>query len=144
MIFILFLIGCEEPNKNLIIVKNDKKIDLTNLNLVRENLKGFWLLDNNGKNINEEKILNLNFKNNVSIWDVTKYNNQFFNKSFEITTCQPIAKLIKINDSICIQFTNLCNCDTHKIEYLSKTKLIVNGMKYLKHKGYNDNNFLND
>ena len=134
MTFLLF--GCRNPKRNLIIVENNYEIDLTDLDSVRKNLNGFWLFDDNRGRSQEEAILIVNFKNNIGTWEHVGYNKGFLSNSVSYYSCQPIANLIKVNDSIKIEFTGMGGSDTTKIEYLSKTKLMLNGTTYLKHKGY--------
>jgi hypothetical protein len=44
--------------------------------------------------------------------------------------------LIKPNNKVKVEFVGLGGSDTTDIEYLSKTKLEIDGMTYLRHKGY--------
>lgn len=130
------LVGCSNPKQNLIVVKNDHQIDLTELDSVRENLNGYWLMDLGEQHSTTERILCLKFAKNSSPWENVGYKNNFLNHSIEFTSCQSVASLIKVKDSVQIEFVGLGSSDTTKIAYLSKTKLIIDGMTYLKHKGY--------
>ncbi|WP_272151048.1 hypothetical protein [Tenacibaculum aiptasiae] len=136
LILSLGIISCTNPKQNLIRVKNDYKIDLTIIDSVRENLNGFWLMDLNTKNSNIETILCLQFYNNLSSWEHINYNKKLLNNYYETNSCEPIASLIKIKDSVRIVFIGLGGSDTTKIDFLSKTKLKINNRIYLKHKGY--------
>ncbi|WP_121668015.1 hypothetical protein [Mesonia aquimarina] len=74
--------------------------------------------------------------NNTSSWEHIKYKNSFLSqKTIELTSCQSAASLIKPKDTVKIEFIGLGGSDTTKIEYLSKTKLSIDGMTYFKHKG---------
>ena len=66
------LIGCSDVKRNLVVVENDSDIDLTQLDLVRENLNGFWIIEDY---IDGKMILWLDFNqiNNVSIWQTIPY-----------------------------------------------------------------------
>ena len=130
------LIGCKDPKRNLIVVKNDYQIDLTDLDSVRENLNGYWIVDLGEQNSEAERILFLEFIENSSPWENVVFTKKFLSHSIEFTSCEPVASLIKVKDSVQIEFVGLGGSDTTKIEYLSKTKLILDGMTYLKHKGY--------
>lgn len=129
------LVGCSNPKRDLIIVKNDRQIDLTELDSVRENLNGYWLIELE-KDSATERILCLKFTKNSSLWENVGYKNNFLNNSIEFISCEPVASLIKVKDSVQIEFVGLGSSDTTKIEYLSKTKFIIGGITYLKHKGY--------
>ena len=130
------ILGCTNPKRNLIIVENDYEIDLTELDSVSKNLNGFWLSDYNKRHLKRENIVIVNFKNNIGTWEHVGYNKGFLSNSVSYYSCQPIANLIKVNDSVKIEFIGMGGSDTIKIEYLSKTKLMLNGITYLKHKGY--------
>jgi|TARA_B110000238_G_C15801571_1_gene300367 hypothetical protein len=135
-ILTFLILGCTNSKRNLIIVENDYEIDLTKLDSVRENLNGFWQSDYNERYLKEENILIVNFKSNIGTWEHVGYNKGLLSNSVSYYSCQPIANLIKVNDSIKIEFVGMGGSDTTKIEYLSKTKLILNEITYLKHKGY--------
>ncbi|MDZ4148459.1 MAG: hypothetical protein U1C58_09265 [Flavobacteriaceae bacterium] len=132
----IFLIGCSNPQHNLIVVENDREIDLTELDSVRENLNGFWIPENH---IDAENILWLSFdkKKNMTTWEMIPYNNEIKRtERLPIKSCPTIVELIKLNGETQLEFVNLTSSDTAKIENLTKIKFKINGMTYLKHKGY--------
>ncbi|WP_053990862.1 hypothetical protein [Mangrovimonas sp. TPBH4] len=120
----------------MIVSKIDYQIDLTELDSVRENLNGYWIMDLGEEHSETERIVCLKFTKNSSRWENVGYKNNFLNHSIEFTSCQSVASLIKVKDSVQIEFVGIGSTDTSKIEYLSKTKLIIDGMPYLKHEGY--------
>lgn len=130
------LLGCSNPNRNLIITENDSEIDLTELDSVRENLNGFWIPENH---IDSENILWLDFdKNkNMTTWEIIPYTNEIKRTEIlPIKSSPTIAGLIKLDGKVQIKFVGLGGSDTTKIESLSKTKFRIDGITYLKHKGY--------
>ena len=130
------LSGCSNPNQNLIIIENDYEIDLTNLDAVRENLNGFWIPENQ---IEAEEIVWLNFhkEKNYSTWQAIPYNEEIKQiQSLPITTCSTIVELIKYKEETQMKYVSLGGSDTTRIENLTKTKFKINGVTYLRHKGY--------
>lgn len=126
----------QNANRNLILVAHDYEIDLTDLDSVRENLNGFWIPENN---VNGEDILWLDFhkKKNSASWETIPYNEEI--KQTEeppITSCSTIAGLIKLNGKVQMEFMGLGGSDTTEIEFLTKTKFKLDGITYLRHKGY--------
>ncbi len=135
-ILTFLLLGCSNPNRNLIITENDSEIDLTELDSVRENLNGFWIPENH---IDSENILWLDFdKNkNMTTWEIIPYTNEIKRTEIlPIKSSPTIAGLIKLDGKVQIKFVGLGGSDTTKIESLSKTKFRIDGITYLKHKGY--------
>lgn len=123
-------------NRNLILVANDYEIDLTDLDSVRENLNGFWIPENN---INGENILWLDFhKNkNFATWETIPYTEEVKRtEELPMSSCSTIAGLIKLNGKVQMEFVSLVGSDTTEIELLTKTKFKIDGMTYLRHKGY--------
>ncbi|MEW7279547.1 hypothetical protein ABW636_13215 [Aquimarina sp. 2201CG1-2-11] len=109
---------------------------MTELDSVRENLNGFWIpkTDRNG-----QEILWLNFESNkyLADWKTIPYTDEI--KQTEILpykSCTTIVTLIKVNGKVQMQFVSLGGQDTTKIDQLTKTKLKIDGITYLKHKGY--------
>ncbi len=135
--FLTFLlIGCSNPKRNIIVVENDSEIDLTELDSVRENLNGFWILENN---IDGENILWLDFHKvkNFATWETIPYTEDIKRtEELPMTSCSTIAGLIKLNGKVQLEFVGLGGSDTTEIESLSKTKFKIDGMTYLRHKGY--------
>ncbi len=134
--FTLFIIGCSNSKKNLIIVENDFEINLTELDSVRENLRGFWILE---KNLESNEIIWLEFTNkmNSTSWETIFYNKENEKtKTYEYRTCAPIVELMEFNGKTIIEFISLFGRDTVEIEQLTKTKLKISGKTYLKHKGH--------
>ncbi len=126
----------KNANRNLILVANDYEIDLTDLDSVRENLNGFWIPENN---IDGENILWLDFHKmkNFATWETIPYTEEIKRKEeLPMTSCSTIAELIKLNGKVQMEFVSLVGSDTTKIESLTKTKFKIDGMTYLKHKGY--------
>ncbi|WP_108809096.1 hypothetical protein [Aquimarina spinulae] len=122
-------------------MKNDYEIDLTQIDSVRENLNGFWIPKNE---ISVENILWLDFdKNkNSAFWETIPYTSEI--KRTEILpmkSCLTFVGLIKLDGKIQLEFVSLGGSDTTKIELLTKTKFRIDGITYLKHKGYE---FLNN
>ncbi len=131
-----FLLGCSNPKRNLIVVENDYEIDLTELDSVRENLNGFWIPENH---IDAENILWLDFHKdkNSATWEIIPYTEEIKRtESHPIKSCPTIVGLIKLNGQTQMEFVSLGGSDTTKIEYLTKMKFKIDGMTYLRHKGY--------
>ncbi len=117
-------------------MENDSEINLTELDSVRKNLNGFWVPE---YNINGKNILWLNFheKKNIATWQTIPYTEEIKQtEELPITSCSTIAELIKLNGKVQIEFVDLGGSDTTEIEYLTKTKFKIDGITYLKHKGY--------
>lgn len=136
LILTSLLFGCSNPKRNLIVVENDSEINLTELDSVRKNLNGFWVPE---YNINGKNILWLNFheKKNIATWQTIPYTEEIKQtEELPITSCSTIAELIKLNGKVQIEFVDLGGSDTTEIEYLTKTKFKIDGITYLKHKGY--------
>jgi hypothetical protein len=149
----LFMINCSNPKKDLVIVKNDYEIDLTNIDSVCKNLKGFWIPE---KHIDGGVILWLNMdENNYSCnWEIIPFNDKIRKeKILPMKSCSTVATLIDKNnfthidfenteynfiqtDSVHIKYVGLGGSSISKIEYLSKTKFKIDGITYLRHKGY--------
>jgi len=126
----------KSTNRNLVLVSNDYKIDLTDLDSVRENLNGFWIPE---KNKNGEEILWLDFHKtkNYSYWETIPFNEEYEKtKSLPLQTCLEFAELININGKVQIQFVGLGGSDTTEIKYLSKSKFKLDETTFLRHKGY--------
>jgi hypothetical protein len=126
----------ENKTRNLIVVENDYEINLTELDSVRENLNGFWIPEND---IDGEEIIWLEFhkKKNFATWEIISFTEeQKQTESLYMNSCSTIAELIKLNGKIQMSFVNLVSSDTTEIEYLTKTKFKIDGMTYLRHKGY--------
>ncbi|KAA1246672.1 hypothetical protein [Aquimarina sp. RZ0] len=122
--------------KNLVVVKNDYEIDLTSLEYVRENLNGFWIPENNP---NGKEILWLYFRENKNLtdWDTLPFTEEI--RRTEILPykpCATVATLIKVNNETQLQFVSRSGQDTVKIDQLTKTKFKIDGVTYLRHKGY--------
>ena len=118
------------------VFENDYEVDLTELDSVRKNLNGFWIPENDQE---ELEILWLNFESNKNItnWETIPYTDEI--KRTEILpykSCPTIITLIKVNNEVRIQFVSLGAQDTSKIDQLTKTKFKIDGITYLKHKGY--------
>ncbi|MGS2727890.1 hypothetical protein ACU8DI_14870 [Psychroserpens sp. BH13MA-6] len=113
-------------------MENDYEIDLTKLDSVRENLNGFWIPENQ---LDSESIVWLNFNNekNVTYWESIPIERT---ESYTFISCPTVVELIILNGKTQMEFINLGGSDTTKIEYLSKTKFKIDGMTYLRHKGY--------
>ncbi|RMB64044.1 hypothetical protein EAX61_01295 [Dokdonia sinensis] len=123
-------------NRNLILVLHDYEIDLTDLDSVRENLNGFWIPE---KDINGKEILWLDFHKtkNSSTWELIPYNEEIKrNESITMNSSSTIVSLIKENGETQMEFVSLVGLDTTEIEKLSKTKFKIDGITYLRHKGY--------
>jgi hypothetical protein len=126
----------QNANRNLILIANDYEIDLTDLDSVRENLNGFWIPENN---INGENILWLDFhkEKNFATWETIPYTEEIKRtEALPMTSCATIAGLIKLNGKIQLEFVGLGGSDTTEIESLTKTKFKLDGITYLRHKGY--------
>ena len=127
----------QNAKQNLILFENDYEIDLTDLDSVRENLNGFWVLESQS---NEENLLLLDFEkqDSLSTWNtISLTEKDIKEKTIPITSCQSFAHLLKSNREVQILFVSLGGQDTTNIDYLTKTKFKINGMTYFKHKGYN-------
>jgi len=132
----LFVIGCSNSKQNLIVVENDYEVDLTKIDSVRENLNGFWILENKAES-NEIVWLKFPKNSDLTSWNIIGYDKENEKtKQIDYNSSAPFIKLIKHNKKIEIEFTTLSNRDTVKIEKLTKTKLKISGTTYLKHKGY--------
>jgi len=117
-------------------VENDYEIDLNELDSVRENLNGFWVPENQ---IESKSILWLNFhkKKNFSTWEIIPFTEEIKRtESLPIKSCPTLTGLIKLNGKIQMEFVSLGGSDTTEIESLTKTKFKIDGMTYLRHKGY--------
>jgi len=136
LILLQILVACSDSKRNLIVVKNDYEINLTEIDSVKENLNGYWAMDLGKRNTSTETLLYLRFNEYSAIWEHVVIKNGMLNKTFEFKTSRPVASLIKVNDSVKIQLVNLGGADTTKIEYLTKTKFRINDITYFKHKGY--------
>jgi len=118
------------------VVENDYEIDLTKLDSVRENLNGFWIPENH---IDGEIVLWLDFhkKKNSSAWEIIPYSDEIKqDEELFIQSCLTLASLIKLNNKVKIEFVGLGGSDTTEIQSLTKTKFKIDGMTYLRHKGY--------
>lgn len=136
LILISLLSGCSNPNWNLIAVENDYEIDLTELDSVRENLNGFWIPE---KQIDAEEILWLNFhkEKNSTTWELIPFNEEIKRtETLPVKSSLTIVELIKLNGKTQMEFASLGGTDTTKIEHLTKTKFKIDGITYLRHKGY--------
>ncbi len=132
----LFLLGCSNPKRDLVVVKNDYEIDLTELDSVRENLNGFWIPENQ---IDSESILWLDFHKtkNLAYWETIPYSKEIERtEELPIKSCSTITGLIKLDGKTQMEFVNLGDSDITEIEYLTKTKFKIDGITYLRHKGY--------
>ncbi|WP_158254440.1 hypothetical protein [Tenacibaculum sp. SG-28] len=109
---------------------------MTEIDSVKENLNGYWVMDLGRRNTSTETILCLKFNEYSAFWEHVIIKNGMLNKTFEFNTSGPVASLIKVNDSVKIELVNLGGADTTKIEYLTKTKFRINDITYFKHKGY--------
>ena len=135
-ILIFLLAGCSNPKRDLIIVENDYEIDLSELDSVRENLRGFWILESK---VGSNEIIWLDFigNSNSTRWETIFYNKENEKtKTLEYLTSAPFVELTKFEGKTIMQFIRLSGNDTIEIEGLTKTKLKINGVTYLKHKGY--------
>ncbi|WP_299438257.1 hypothetical protein [uncultured Aquimarina sp.] len=136
LILASLLLSCSNPNRNLIVVENDYDIDLTKLDSVRENLNGFWIPENQ---IDSEEILWLDFhkKKNSATWETIPYNDEIkLTESLPFKSCPTTVELIKLNGKTQMEFVSLGGSNTTEIEYLTKTKFKIDGITYLRHKGY--------
>lgn len=136
LILISLLSGCSNSNRNLIAVENDYEIDLTELDSVRENLNGFWIPE---KQIDAEEILWLNFhkEKNSTTWELIPFNEEIKRtETLPVKSSPTIVELIKLNGKTQMEFVSLGGTDTTKIEHLTKTKFKIDGITYLRHKGY--------
>jgi hypothetical protein len=132
----LLLLGCSNPKRNLIVVENDYEIDLTELDSVRKNLNGFWIPENH---IDAESILWLDFhkEKNSATWEIIPYTEEIKRTELlPIKSCPTFAGLMKLNGKVQMEFVSLGGSDTTEIEFLTKTKFKIDGMTYLRHKGY--------
>ena len=135
-ILILFLLRCSNSKQNLIVIENDYEINLTDLDAVKENLNGFWIPKND---IAGEKILWLNFEQNKNscTWDLIPFTKEIKQtKAIPYSSCPTFMEIFKQNGNIQVAFIGLGSSDTTTIEYLSKTKFKIDGVSYLRHKGY--------
>ena len=135
-ILTFILLGCSNPKRNLVLTANDYNIDLTELDSVRENLNGFWIPENK---IDSDEILWLDFHKtkNFSTWEIIPYLEEIERtESLPIKSCPTIAGLIKLDGKVQIEFVGLVGSDTTEIQSLTKTKFKIDGMTYLRHKGY--------
>ncbi|WP_422091653.1 hypothetical protein [Tenacibaculum ovolyticum] len=136
LIFSLFITGCANSNPNLVVVKKDFEIDLTELDSVRENLRGFWILENK---IDSNEIIWLEFigNSNSTSWETIFYNKENEKtKTLNYLTSSPFIELTKFDGKTILEFTSLSGRDTVEIEQLTKAKLKIYGKVYLRHKGY--------
>jgi len=136
LVLTLFFFGCSDPKRNLIVIKNDNAIDLTQLDSVRKNLNGFWIPENE---IDGEEILWLNFEKNKNStsWNIIPYTNEIKrSKILPYRSCPTFAGLVQLDGEVQMEFVGLGGSDTTKIKSLTKTKFKIRGTTYLKHKGY--------
>jgi hypothetical protein len=133
---IFLLNGCSDSKRNLAVVENKYEIDLSQLDSVRENLNGFWVREDD---IDEETIVWLDFykESNVTNWEVMQYSEDIKQiEELAIPTCPTTATLIKSNGKIHFKFVSLGGSDTLEIESLYKNRFIIDGISYLRHRGY--------
>ena len=130
------LVGCSNPKRNLVVVENDYEIDLTDLDSVRENLNGFWIPENH---LDSENILWLDFHKtkNFATWEIIPYSDEIKKtEELPIKSCPTTAGLIKLDGKTQMEFVSFGGSETTQIEKLTKTKFKIDGMTYLRHKGY--------
>ncbi|KQC33206.1 hypothetical protein AAU57_07680 [Nonlabens sp. YIK11] len=130
------MIGCSDSKQNLIVVEDDHDIDLTQLDSVRDNLNGFWILEDV---LDEENLLYLDFdkENNVTSWETIPFSREIEQSGvIPMISCRPWVTIIKPHDKVELEFVGLYYSDTLEIESLSKTKFKIDGLTYLRHKGY--------
>lgn len=136
LIFFLLLFGCSNQNRNLVQVKEDIKIDLTNIDSVRENLSGFWIPESG---LNNTRVIWLDFYKNINScsWEEIPFSDKIKSISeIPTRTCRPSLNLLRLNDSVTIQIVSMGGVQNSKIELMTKTKWRINGITYLRHKGY--------
>lgn len=136
LILTSLLSSCSNSNRDLIIIQNDYEIDLTELDSVRENLNGFWVPENQ---IDAEEILWLDFhkEKNSATWEIIPYNEQIKRtESLPYKSCPTMVELIKLNGKTQMEFVSLGGSSTTEIQHLTKTKFKIDGITYLRHKGY--------
>ncbi len=117
-------------------MENDYEIDLSKLDSVRENLRGFWIHENK---VDSNEIIWLEFigKSNSTRWETIFYNKENEKtKTLNYLTSAPFIELTKFDGKTMMKFISLSGNDTIEIEKLTKTKLKIYGGTYLKHKGY--------
>ncbi|AUC15883.1 hypothetical protein BTO06_12295 [Tenacibaculum sp. SZ-18] len=127
---------CSNPKRDLIIVENDYEIDLSELDSVRENLRGFWILEDK---VDSNEIIWLEFigNSNSTSWETILYNKEHEKtKTLHYFTSAPFIELTKFEGKTIMEFISLSGNNTVEIEKLTKTKLKIHGETYLKHKGY--------
>lgn len=134
MVFLVF-IGCSKEQKYLVTEDSVTKINIKNIDSVRNNLNGFWKAENDEES---DEILWLNFdKSYSSIWDKIPFSENFKSaKDIPFATCQPIIHLIQLKDSIEMQLVSMGGVKTMTLQAMSKTTFRVGNVKYRRHKGY--------
>jgi len=134
---VLLFLGCENVKNSLVIVENDQQINLSNIDSVRKNLDGFWIIQDVIDSEEEILWLSCQQEGNSIDWNMIPYKEESRKtKTITIESCQPVVSLIQIKGKICIEFINLVGADTLEIEYLSKTRFELGGTTYLRHQGY--------
>ncbi len=134
--FVFGIYGCSNTNSNIIYFEAGDKIDLSNIDSVRENLNGFWI---NEVYIDKNYIEWFDFdKNrNTSSWDFIPYNeNDYQDKVVPISTCSSIVELLKLNNRVHLNVVGMGGSDTIKIESLNENRLEIGKTIYLRHRGY--------
>ena len=89
--------------------------------------------------IDSENILWLDFHKtkNFATWEIIPYSEEIKQaEELPIKSSPTIAGLIKFNGKTQMEFVNLGGSDTTEIESLTKTKFKIDGITYLRHKGY--------
>ncbi len=132
----LILIGCSKQNKNLVYVKNNSNIDLTDIDSVRTNLNGFWILENKLE-FNEIVWLDFSHKRNSTYWEEIIYEKENEEtKTWISDSSNAIVELVKTDNGTGLKFVYLTGQKIREIEKMTKTSFTMNGNIYLRHKGY--------
>lgn len=110
-------------------------IDLTDLNMVSNNLNGYWVSENRLK---ETTILWLTYDdtNSISFWTQLEFSEEVISsKEFILPSCQDIGELIMFDNSVHIAFSGVGRKDTVKITEMNNEKFTISKETYLRHQG---------
>ena len=121
-------------------VDKDYEINLTKLDSVRENLNGFWIL---AENLGGESILWIKFEKEEysTFWETIPFTDEIQKtKTLPWESCPTFIELTKVMDTVQINLISMGGKTQHKLNYMTKTKFIIDSSAYLRHKGYD---FLN-
>ncbi|HRK83592.1 MAG TPA: hypothetical protein PLZ12_19255 [Saprospiraceae bacterium] len=136
---LLLLVACSGSDRHLVVVKNDKPVDLSRLEEVRKHLNGFWVPEDARDEFWKENILWWSFHkdSNYALEYFLPYNDEIKRTETVPIHTDPIhIEPMRRNGQTYLARVGLGGSDTVQLELLTRTKCVIGGYTYRRHKGY--------